>query len=92
MQTAQACKHSIFCPNFALSYQFLRYLPIRFSERSYSTNRATQALVDVVDIEDDSSSSKSLVERLDEAPQKIFDVMTATFKNYLTHMIGAVKS
>ena len=34
----------------------------------------------------------SLVERLEEAPKKIFDVMTATSKNYLTHMIGVVKS
>jgi hypothetical protein len=48
--------------------------------------------VDVVDSEEGSSNSKSLVERLEEAPQKIFDVMTATSKNYLTHMIGVVKS
>ena len=48
--------------------------------------------MDVVDAEEESSSSKSLVERLEEAPQKIFDVMTATSKNYLTHMIGVVKS
>ena len=53
---------------------------------------AAQALVGVVDTEEESSSSKSLVERLEEAPQKIFDVMTATSKNYLTHMIGVVKS
>ena len=32
------------------------------------------------------------MERLEEAPQKFFDVMTATSKNYLTHMIGVVKS
>ena len=32
------------------------------------------------------------MERLEEAPQKIFDVMTAISKNYLTHMIGVVKS
>ena len=48
--------------------------------------------MDVVDTEEESSSSKSLVERLEEAPQKFFDVMTATSKNYLTHMIGVVKS
>ena len=48
--------------------------------------------MDVVDSKEESSSSKSLVERLEEAPQKIFDVMTATSKNYLTHMIGVVKS
>ena len=45
----------------------------------------------VVDSEEESSSSKSLVERLEEAHQKIFDVMTATSKNYLTHIIGVVK-
>ena len=48
--------------------------------------------MDVVDTEEESSSSKSLVECLEEAPRKIFDVMTATSKNYLTHMIGVVKS
>ena len=46
----------------------------------------------MVDIEEESSSSKSLVERLEEGPQNFFDVMTATSKNYLTHMIGVVKS
>ena len=46
----------------------------------------------MVDIEEESSSSKSLVERLEEALQKIFDIMTATSNNYLTHMIGVVKS
>ena len=44
--------------------------------------------MDMVDSEEGSSNSKSLV----EAPKKIFDVMTATSKNYLTHMIGVVKS
>ena len=48
--------------------------------------------MDVIDSEEGSSNSKSLVERLEEAPQKIFDVMTTTSKNYLTHMIGVVKS
>ena len=46
----------------------------------------------MVDSEEESSSSKSLVERLEEAPKKFFDVMTAISKNYLTHMIGVVKS
>ena len=53
---------------------------------------AAQVIVDMVDYEEESSSSKSLVEHLEEAPKKIFDVMTATSKNYLTHMIGVVKS
>ena len=48
--------------------------------------------MDVVGTEEESSSIKSLVEHLEEAPQKIFDVMMATSKNYLTHMIGVVKS
>ena len=47
--------------------------------------------MEMVDSEEGSSSGKSLVERLEEAPKKIFDVMTATSKNYLTHMIGVVK-
>ena len=51
-----------------------------------------QALVDVVDSKEELSSNKSLVECLEEAPQNIFDVMTATSKNYLTHIIGVVKS
>ena len=42
LQTAQACKHSIFCLE-ALSYQFLRYLPIRFSGRPYSTNSSSSS-------------------------------------------------
>ena len=43
LRTAQACKHSIFCPDFALSYQYLRYLPIRFSGRPYSTNSSSSS-------------------------------------------------
>jgi hypothetical protein len=46
----------------------------------------------MVDSEEEPSSNNSLVERLEEAPKKFFDVMTATSKNYLTHMIGVVKS
>ena len=46
----------------------------------------------MVNSEEESSSSKSLVERLEEAPKKSFDIMTATSKNYLTRMIGIVKS
>ena len=46
----------------------------------------------MVDSEDGSSSSKSLVERLEEVPKRFFDMMTTTSKNYLTHMIGVVKS
>jgi len=52
----------------------------------------TQVLVETIDSEEGSSNSKSLVERLEEAPKKIFDVMMATSKNYLAHMIGVVKS
>ena len=43
LQSAQACKHLIFCLDFALSYQFLRYLPISFSERPYSTNSSSSS-------------------------------------------------
>jgi len=45
----------------------------------------------MVDSEEESSSSKSFLECLEEAPKKFFDVMTATSKNYLTHMIAVVK-
>ena len=48
--------------------------------------------MDTIDSEEGSSNSKSLVERLEETPKKIFDVMVATSKNYLTQMIGVVKS
>ena len=49
--------------------------------------------MDTIDSEEESSNSKSLVEHLEEAPKKIFDVMTATSKNYLTTpIIGVVKS
>ena len=48
--------------------------------------------METIDSEEGLSNSKSLVECLEEAPKKIFDVMTATSKNYLTHMIGVVKS
>ena len=53
---------------------------------------AAQVLVETIDSEVGSSNSKSLVEHLEETPKKFFDVMTATSKNYLTHMIGVVKS
>ena len=46
----------------------------------------------MVDSEGETSSSKCLVERLEEAPKFFFDIMTATSKNYLTHMLGIVKS
>ena len=48
--------------------------------------------MDTIDSEEGSPNSKSLVERQEEAPKKIFDVMAATSKNYLTQMIGVVKS
>ena len=51
-----------------------------------------QVIVDMVDSEEDSSSNRSLVERPEEAPKKFLNVMTATSKNYLTHMIGVVNS
>ena len=42
--------------------------------------------------EDGASSSKSLIERLEEAPRKIFDYLSATSKNYISHLLGIVKS
>ena len=46
----------------------------------------------MVDPEGEASNRRSLVERLEEAPRKIIHFMTATSKNYLTHMLGIVKS
>ena len=37
-------------------------------------------------------SNRSLVERLEEAPRKIFDYLSATTKNYVAHLLGIVKS
>ena len=51
-----------------------------------------QAIMDMVDSEGEASSSRSLVKRLKEAPRKIINFMTATSKNYLTDMLGIVKS
>ena len=42
--------------------------------------------------EDRTSSDKSLLERLEEAPRKILDYLSATTKNYVAHLIGIVKS
>ena len=54
---------------------------------------ATQAVVDMVDPQEgEASSNRSLVERLEEAPRKIIDLMMATSKNYLSHMLAVVKS
>ena len=54
---------------------------------------ATQAIVDMVDPqEEEVSSSQSLVARFEEAPRKIIGLMTATSKNYLSHMLAIVKS
>ena len=54
---------------------------------------ATQAIVDMVDPqEEEVSSSRSLVERLEGAPWRIIDFTMATSKNYLSHMLAIVKS
>ena len=42
--------------------------------------------------EEGTSGSKSLVERLEEAPRKILDYLSATTKNYIAHLLGIVKS
>ena len=92
VQAAQAFKYSIFSLDLAWSIIITKKtFPSGSPEDHTRLVAAAQALVNVVD-EGGSSNSKSLVERLEEAPQKIFDVLTATSKNYLTHMIGVVKS
>ena len=93
-QTAQACKYLILI--LTVLRQWLNnHWDVLLSGSSSDHTRlvaAAQVIVDMVDSEEESSSSKSLVERLEVAPKKFFDVMTATSKNYLTHMIGVVKS
>ena len=42
--------------------------------------------------EEGTSSNRSLVELLEEAPKKIFDYLSATTKNYVAHLLGIVKS
>ena len=43
LQTSQACKYSIFYLDFSLSNQLLRYLPVRFSRRPYSTSSSSSS-------------------------------------------------
>ena len=72
LQTAQACKYPIFCLGFALSIIITeKSFPSGSPEDHTRLVAAAQALVDVVD-EGGSSNKESLVERLEEAPQKIF--------------------
>jgi hypothetical protein len=52
-----------------------------------------QVIVDMVDpYEEGASSSKSLVERLEEAPRKILDYLSPTTKNYIVHLLRIMKS
>ena len=52
-----------------------------------------QVILDMVDPQEEGmSSSKSLVERLEEAPRKILDYLSVTSKNYIAHMLGIIKS
>ena len=53
---------------------------------------AAQVIVDMVNPQEGASSSKPLVERLEEAPKKILDSLSATTKNYISHLLGIVKS
>ena len=94
LQTAQACKYLnllliVSCQQLHIHWK----IPVSGSSSDQARLvAAAQVIVDMVDSEEGSSSSKSLVERLEEAPKKFFDIMTATSKNYLTHMLGIVKS
>ena len=42
--------------------------------------------------EEGTLSTKSLVERLEEAPRKILGYLSTTSKNYIAHLLGIVKS
>ena len=54
---------------------------------------AAQRIVDMVDPQENgTSSNRSLVERLEEAPRKILNYLSTTTKNYIAHLLGIVKS
>ena len=42
--------------------------------------------------EEGTSGSKSLVERLEEAPRKILGYLSTSTKNYIAHLLGIVNS
>jgi hypothetical protein len=53
---------------------------------------AAQRVVDMVDPQEEgTSSTKSLVERLEEAPKKILIYHSSTTKSYVAHLLGLVK-
>ena len=46
----------------------------------------------MVDPQEGTSSSKSLVERLEEAPKKILDYLSSSTKSYVAHVLGLIRS
>ena len=53
----------------------------------------TQAIADMVDpLEEGAKVSKTLVERLREAPRKIVGFLSDNAKLYIAHVLGLVKS
>ena len=54
---------------------------------------ATQAIVEMVDpLEEGTPSTRTLVESLQEAPQKIVGYLSDNAKLYVVHVLGLVKS
>jgi len=52
-----------------------------------------QAIMDMVDlVEEGASTSKTLVEHIHEAPQRIANYLTETSKQYVAHVLVLVKS
>jgi len=42
--------------------------------------------------EEGTSSTKSLVEHMEEAPKKILDYLSSSTKSYIAHVLGLIKS
>src|SRR6185312_10963646 len=82
LQTAQACEYSVCCLDICfVNNNYKNILPPSSPNDHARLLAVAQVLVETIDSEEGSSNSKSLVERLEEAPKKIFDVMMATSKN-----------
>ena len=71
-------------------------VPYYLSGRPADHERLAAAAMRVVEMvdpqEEGTSSTKSLVERLEEAPQKILSYLSSSTKSYVAHVLGLVKS
>ena len=96
LQSAQGCKYFelyLIVFGYYLQSCWSTYPCVGPSSEHDRLVATARVVVDMVDPqEEEASSSKSLVERLEEAPRNIVDYLTATSKNYLSHMLAIVKS